>query len=368
MPSHDDGAAPLRRACAIADVPDRAVDGRVARAGYTRLCQAPLPAVARRGTPRRRHRIAQGHRGHPRKAPVGAPVCCTDPTISSADRARTGPAHAEEERAGPQPRPPPPLGAGRHSLTAVPRTHGRRQAPLSGTAPTPGIARLLARIVHGLAWRVRLAENAWALVEKELASTAAVPWRARPAYWRHGFLGEAAALYDFGRNDRRLYLSDYARFVKTRLINGPYGVLLDDKRLLGRLLHDHAHCLPVVFGTLAKGRLVPHGSDAGRSGPALADLLRQHGALVVKPVAGGGGRGVAVLCSGPDGFRVNGQPVGAEDLDRLAAGYDGHMVGELVRQHPALAALYPASTNTLRVVTMIDDEGAFIAAAVQRIG
>jgi hypothetical protein len=231
------------------------------------------------------------------------------------------------------------------------------------------VIRFLARLVHGFAWRVRLMEYAWSLVEKELASKVRVPWRARPALWRRGFLGEAAVLYGFHENSPRAYLSDYARFVKTCLINGPYGILLDDKLLFARIMRDHAGYLPVVFGILSDGIVIgKEASDGPAADVPLTALLRTRRDLVLKPVNGGGGRGVVLLHARSCRFTVNGRDVDEKALIGLAVQWNGHMVSSYVRQHPALCALYPAATNTIRILTMRDDDGVFIAAAVLRIG
>ncbi len=228
----------------------------------------------------------------------------------------------------------------------------------------------LGKCVHHAAWRFRLLEYAWTLVEREIDSASPVPWRKRFALWRRGFLSESAILYGFPHNDSRLYLSDYARGVKTRRINGAYGVLLDDKLLFARLLRDHARYLPTVFGVLRNGRIVPAlGVGAPVSDATLHDLLARKRAVVLKPVNGGGGAGVVVLQIDGDGvLRMNGAAIGPAALHDVAAACDGHLACALLRQHPALARIYPHTTNSVRILTMHDDDGVFIAATVLRIG
>jgi hypothetical protein len=237
-----------------------------------------------------------------------------------------------------------------------------------------GVGRIVGGIawfIHHATWRMRLLENAWPLVEKELASKVAVPRHIRPRMWRRGFLGESWVLYDLRHNDWRAYLSDSARFARTRLINGNHAVLLDDKAVFHRFLGDRPNLLPAVHGIIRKGavetpdRTVPH----CQTGPWLAALAREHRKLIVKPCTGGGGKGVMVLRGCDAGLTLNERPVHEDDLRQVVADSDGSMVSECVVQHPQLAGLYPRTTNTLRVLTMQDDECApFIAAAVLRIG
>lgn len=228
----------------------------------------------------------------------------------------------------------------------------------------------LGKCVHHAAWRAHLIEHAWSLVEKELQSPAAIPWPSRPGLWRRGFLSEAAVIYRFGDNDPRLYLSDYARVVKTCMIDDPYGVLLDDKLLFAQILRDHALYLPIIFGTLTGGRIVAaNGEGSGAPGIRLPELLHRERDLVLKPVSGGGGRDVTVWHADDGGtIRVNGRAADETELRRLEADCEGYLVSEYVQQHPTIAALYPATTNTIRIVTMRDDDGVFIAATILRIG
>lgn len=257
---------------------------------------------------------------------------------------------------------------------SVPPPSPAAAAPTSAggrARPSRRVADSLGRIVHLAAWKLRRLEYAWSLVEKEIDSTVRVPWSVRPGSWRRGFLSESWVLYDLRTNDWRDYLSDHSRFVKTRLINRDYAAVLDNKLLFDRFLGRFPRYLPALYGIVSGGAIVPLGGDESEAGVAerLMALLLTQGAVVLKPVTGGGGRGFTLLTMGDDGLRLNGRPIGAADLDRLATECDGCLVSEHVRQHPALARLHAATTNTVRVLTMQDDEDRpFVAAAVLRIG
>jgi len=220
------------------------------------------------------------------------------------------------------------------------------------------------RAVHLAAWKLRLLEYAWAMAERERASRVAVPGRIRARMLRQGFLGESWVLYDLARNDPALYLRDLPRFVRTRLINREAALLLDDKLLFDRFFRAFARHLPQVFGVVRRGRAFagPDGGPPVDAVPWLAALLRRERALVAKPVSGGGGRGVEVL-------RLDNRPPDEARLAEVAAGAERRIVTAFVEQHPAMAELHPATTNTLRVLTMQDDaQEPFVAAAAMRVG
>lgn len=250
---------------------------------------------------------------------------------------------------------------------------GRDDAGGAWTAfrPTPRLFRAVAWVVHRAAWRLRLLEYALAVVERELTSTVAVPWYRRPGLWRRGFLSESRVLYGLDRRRGDDYLNDVERTVRSRTINGAYSVLLDDKLQFDRLMAPWPELKPRMFGVLSGARVRPVGEAAQGGAPMrLIELLRRERSLALKPASGGGGKGFVLLEWTPEGaLQANGRDIAVSDLDRLAAAADGNMVTEHVVQHPTMAALYPRTTNTIRLITMQDARGRpFIARAVVRIG
>ena len=129
-----------------------------------------------------------------------------------------------------------------------------------------------------------------------------------------------------------------------------------DKRLFRKRLE--AAGLPVVHELLvidAEGT-IHDGADDEIDAAAALMRLREYGRDVfVKPVDGTLGRGAFL------------QPVG--DLD---AGFFGRhrnvLVQPRIEQHPLLAALYPHAVNTVRIDTLLTEEGFVHNAAVLRIG
>ncbi|MEQ8830242.1 MAG: sugar-transfer associated ATP-grasp domain-containing protein [Alphaproteobacteria bacterium] len=222
--------------------------------------------------------------------------------------------------------------------------------------------------IRRVAWRMRGLEYALLAVERELSSTVRVAWWRKPGLWRDGFLSESYVLYDLARNPRAHYLSDLDRSVSVRRINRDYGVVLDDKLVFENVMGHGGIPRPVLFGCLKDGLVVP--VRPGPSATAFQDLLHNHRALVLKPARGGGGRDVSVVSVAEGGtVLMNGRPTDTAEVVQSAAGSGIVLVYEAVRQHRALDALFPNAVNTVRVLTMTDDNGEpFVARAVLRIG
>jgi hypothetical protein len=142
-------------------------------------------------------------------------------------------------------------------------------------------------------------------------------------------------------------VTNFDREENLRLMNRHYGYVLDDK---------------AVFWAMARGLPVPpvcvravggvwRWEEGGEA--TLAAGLSRHGRFVVKPTLGKKGADVRVLCR----------------LDELSPAPDHDAVGTpFVRQHAYAEAIFPSALNTIRLLMLRDDEGAFAGAATHRFG
>jgi hypothetical protein len=208
------------------------------------------------------------------------------------------------------------------------------------------------------------------LVKREIHSPAPVGAGDRLGMWRRGFLGESLAIYRLDRNDPAGYVTDFQRHVRTPDINGRYRFILQDKLLFARVMQSYPmHAVP-SFGVVRAGRMHFTGGKNLEAATYLRDLLRREPRLVLKPLAGGGGTKIRFLRREDDRMLLNGQPLSEPALARLVGSMREDVVVAYVEQRPEIAALYPRTVNTLRLLTMWDEESGnpFVAAAVLRIG
>ncbi|WP_435333403.1 sugar-transfer associated ATP-grasp domain-containing protein [Haloarchaeobius sp. TZWWS8] len=236
--------------------------------------------------------------------------------------------------------------------------------------------------------------NHWSLVETERDTAGKFdrPLTRRLWLWRHGFLTRSDVLFDLDRHSIDDYLSDYERFVGTPDINGTWSHALDHKLVFHWMLGGFAEHRPTVYGLLRDGRFLPAGAlhesdgtvqltadgDSGDAATRVVDLLEREGDLVLKWKSGGGGNNV-LLCSadptgeeldGGDGDRilVNGDAESRDAFARRVRDLDDYLVCEFVEQASSQARLYPDTPNTIRMITMCDEKGSFVAMAIQRMG
>jgi hypothetical protein len=208
------------------------------------------------------------------------------------------------------------------------------------------------------------------LLRGEIGSPYPVPWRARLAALRRGFTATAATLYRLDETDLRDYVPDLAFAYHGYKINGFLNPIVGNKRVLAQVLaaYDvpHARLLAmVVAGRLvdAEGRL-----DATSAG-ALERLAAESATLVLRPDWSGGGEGVFFVRRTADGWSVNGVAASLDDVCSLIASLDRYVVNAFVEQAGYARDIFPATANTVRVLTLWDpDTGPFVAGVVHRFG
>jgi len=196
-------------------------------------------------------------------------------------------------------------------------------------------------------------------------------WSEKMRSWRHGFLADSAALYDFPRNDWREYLSDYVRENQGVLINGAPG-LFDQKLMLRSLLLRHGFAQAETFALIgrADAQLDPLGIATRLVSLAQLDeaMRLDGGPFIVKPQDSGYGYGVALVETREGQLvRRRGQtsrPYAARPARTTT------LIERVVPQHAFWSELYPQAANTMRLLTLWTpgEPAPFIAAAGQRIG
>lgn len=240
-------------------------------------------------------------------------------------------------------------------------------------------------------------------IEQEVASwssESSMSLRRRLWLWRHGFLSEDGVAYGFSSDDHDQYLSHYGQ-IKAGLINGRWKVVNTNKLVFHRMLEPFQEHRSRIFGRTTQGRFIPMDepdiadSEQARtwitpehipgisSSPSIAlsiematttewvgDYLRTEGPLVLKPILGGMGKDV-LLCSWTgESYEVNGESMPATEFDALVSALDEYVVCEFVEQAAYATELFADATNTVRIITMWDDETseAFVPIATHRIG
>jgi hypothetical protein len=157
--------------------------------------------------------------------------------------------------------------------------------------------------------------------------------------------------------------------------NEPHRYLLDDKLSQHWMLADTPENRPTAYGLIERGYVhgVAGSTFEGGAVPIdewLPSKLREESPLVLKYLRGEAGKQVLVCDVDEKGFLLNERRVSESELCAELEPLTGYLVTEYVHQHEYADTLYPHSPNTIRILTIWDDDRRelLVPAAVQRIG
>lgn len=216
-------------------------------------------------------------------------------------------------------------------------------------------------MTEGLANRAlrlgRTLRNVQRLVSDELASPVRVPLGKRLWSWRHGFLSRSGVRYGLTDDNLSLFVSDWARYVKTPWIDGEFSFALNNKIVFSRILRSHGCDVPEYYCIVRNGEMFQIGDAYRMRTPDdVADACLAGGHFVVKPYTGGGGLRVSVLSAEDGRLLVNGAERSRGEVTALLGRVSDGVVCEFVHQHEYARRIFPQSTNTVRILTMWDYE------------
>lgn len=182
---------------------------------------------------------------------------------------------------------------------------------------------------------------------------------------RRGFSAHSYLWLGLDTANSDLYLNSTEPFSK---LNAGYIVPIHNKYTFQLLTEPYIDALPALYGRLDSGEF--------RTGPSaqqyegVFDVLERVQHLVLKPVTGGKGSGIYVVCRDGGGIVVNGRQTRDSDFAERIAELDEYLVTEFINQHTYAESIFPDATNTLRIFSIIDpDTGeARILRAVHRFG
>lgn len=206
-------------------------------------------------------------------------------------------------------------------------------------------------------------------IHTEARSRTGIPWRRRLRAWRKGFRSRHAALYGVDDGDDSGYVPDFPYAWRSYAMNGFWNPIVGNKLVVSQILAARGIPHPRVFGVVSHGRPLTLNGGSPTAGLApLRDWTSDARPVVFRPHWSGGGEGVFFLRRQDDAWFVNGRDASTADVAGLIGGLDRYIATAFVDQAAYARAIHAPSTNTLRVLTLADGDGPFIASVVHRFG
>lgn len=170
-----------------------------------------------------------------------------------------------------------------------------------------------------------------------------------------GFYPGRVELYGLDESNWRDFMPDYASYMM-HPYNGWQRIWVNDKLTLKYVLEseEFTGLLPRYFLYVGNdGRftyLMDTPSDLPRDRYFLRRLLEREGILAMKPNNGTGGLGFMKVELSGGGLIVNNEPKNDDFLEEILPDLNNYIVTSYVRQHHELAAIWPGTECTLRIV------------------
>ncbi len=228
-----------------------------------------------------------------------------------------------------------------------------------------GNVRSIGRLDLTLRCLVRLLRK----LRSEAASRTGLPWRHRMRAWRLGFTSESAALYEVDSRNHSSYVPCYVYALRCYAMNGFLNPIVSNKLVVSQVLAANGISHPHVFGLICNGEPRSVGTAPSGSKNRLLELWTEDARPVVfRPHWSGGGEGVFFLRREGHHWFINGRAAPEADVRRLIASLNRYIATAFVDQASYARRIYPDTSNTIRVLTLSDADGPFVASAVHRFG
>ena len=223
------------------------------------------------------------------------------------------------------------------------------------------------RLELQLRCHVRFIRAVW----RELKSKQGLPWKQRLRAWRFGFSSASWFLYNLTENDPGQYLGDLFSTLRTYKINGFFNPVIGNKLVLSRLATTHGIPHPDVVSIILEGRLIDeNGPNEPDMMQTIANTLDRYPHQVFRPTWSGAGEGIFFLSRVDGGLQINGLKATLHEVCALFSKLDRYLSTEFVEQAAYSNRIFPDTPNTLRILTLWDNEGdePFICAVSHRFG
>lgn len=184
-------------------------------------------------------------------------------------------------------------------------------------------------------------------------------------HWLRGFSSEQASLLDV-TDSSKLYLKDFLKYRITTNTNHHIWPILHDKLFFHLYMTGRLNVTPLLFIVINGG---VQAVDKEYTRDLFVKDLQLGQSFVIKPLLGGGGKGLYFIEPRQQEFQINKKACSLDQIEDLLNALSYHGVYRHVQQHSKLAKIFPETTNTLRILSCTDKSGTpHIVAARLRIG
>lgn len=180
-----------------------------------------------------------------------------------------------------------------------------------------------------------------------------------------GYMADQIALYNLNSRNKKNYLSEFDWY-KSRYINGEYSFLLNNKLVCSDLLKNYIFVPKTLF---FKEKGVYKCSDHLLTNEQeLLDIIKLNKIVFIKPISRGKGSDVNKIEFKNKDFYLDDKKIDEKKLLFMLKKRNDYFVSEYIKQSKELNRIYSNTSNTIRLITVREDNTCKVLFAVQRIG
>ncbi len=191
------------------------------------------------------------------------------------------------------------------------------------------------------------------LIKEKSGVKVRIPFHVKLKYNLMGFTDFQYVIFDLKHNDHHDYISMWERY-RLEDLDGEFASLLGQKLLFARTFGQDIH-IPTIFGWMSHGRLVD--PKDGKRSVDLIKILQQHQEIIAKPNHSvGGGKGIIRIKLYQDKLLFGDHEVNADKVEEELKKYEDYLFVQVIHAHEYSKIVYPGTANTMRIVTVMNDE------------
>lgn len=181
---------------------------------------------------------------------------------------------------------------------------------------------------------------------------------------RLGFTADEFVIYDLEHNNPNDYISEFER-LRFRNAVANYRILLDNKIVFYNIIKNFADTNK-IYAYKEKKQYISLEHNFEKS--EILIRLQELGKIVYKKMNAGGGEGFKLLEYYNNNYFINHKKSSENDIKAIL-NKDNYLLEEYCVQSEFENTIWPYSVNTIRIITLLNDENIVIpVAAFQRVG
>ncbi len=180
-----------------------------------------------------------------------------------------------------------------------------------------------------------------------------------------GFTSDQVALYNINKFNKNEYLSEFDWY-KSRKINGKNAKLLNNKVKFNEYIKEYISVPEIYF--IKENNKFYYSNYQECNLEKCLELIKNKKSVFLKPISKGKGIGVRKIEYRNKKFYLNLKPISIDKLSKILTKENNYFISQSINQAKYLNNIYSKTSNTIRIVTVRENEKVKILFAVQRFG